>query len=202
MSHHLITRLFFFPLAALFCALLTLPAIGVLVLVDHAVIPFTAGWFFQLAALSGSGMVFKPGMERIRQFCFKLALGVIARRWQQRRLALAKVPVAFGEDSFGSWKMLASLTLVLGTHVVFVKPLAQAQMRDVERAEPLMLQASAADYALFAKFSTNPDHLATVRVLQKELHLNEYGVIRALRYLNQAHSVTEVRNLFAGTVRK
>ena len=99
----------------------------------------------------------------------------------------------YGAQSMrAQWRLLVSMSALLLLQFVFCRPV-KAQMHDIERAEPSR-QAP--------KPRTEAQHLAVARALQVELHLNEYGVIRALRYLRQVYPVSEVRNLFAPTVRK
>ena len=103
----------------------------------------------------------------------------------------------YGAQSMrAQWHLLVSMSALLLLQFVFCRP-AKAQMRDIERAEPSRQTPRQAP-----KPSPEAQHLVIVRALQTELHLNEYGVIRALRYLRQGYPVSEVRNLFAPTVRK
>ena len=81
MSHHLITRLLFYPLAAALVLLLTLPTLGVMVLVAYNVLPFLAGWFFELATVAAGGLLLQPSIHVLRQQCLRAALGVTTRRY-------------------------------------------------------------------------------------------------------------------------
>lgn len=96
--------------------------------------------------------------------------------------------------------ILSLVGALLLADFAFCRPV-QAQLRDVEYTEPRRLPSWYLSQ-LSAPARAEAERLAVARALQAELHLNEHGVIRALKYLRQGYPVSEVRNLFAPVIRK
>ncbi|WP_216726052.1 hypothetical protein [Hymenobacter siberiensis] len=185
-------QLLYYPALLLALVIVTIPTAIIKMAMAYEILPFLAGWFMQLTTVSGGMLVFLVARIHLKRWATKNAVQRRGRQLHERGMhTLADYIASTAERA--EWKMLASICLLFGIQVVFVKPQAQAQMHDVERPEPRVAHVWPAD---------KPDNQAIARQLQVELHLNKHGVIRALKYLNQGYPVSEVRNLFAATVRK
>lgn len=195
LSSKTLARLVFYPCALLALTLLAAPSLVLFILIISGAIPGLAGVLLMIATLLMCSLLFAPVIKYLRQRAAAVGLRHEARGFAARG-NYQKADFCFEQSERAQWRMLASMTLLIGTQLLVGRP-AQAQLREVERAEPSRLPGQAPGPA-----TTEAQHLLVVRALQAELHLNEHGVIRALRYLRQGYSVGEVRNLFAPRVRK
>lgn len=185
-------RLVFYPWALLALTVLAAPTVVLFILIISGAMPELTGMFLVIATLLACSLLFAPVMKYLRQQAAAAGLRHEARQLIARGHYM-EANFCLKQSERAQWRMLASMTLLLAAQFVFVKPV-KAQMREVERAEPSR-QAP-------RQPRTEAQHLVVARALQAELHLNEHGVIRALKYLRQGYPVNEVRNLFAPVVRK
>lgn len=182
-------QLLFWPIAVASLFVLSLPTIGLQMLIAAGHVPFLFGWFASIPTLSAGWLVYMVLIRHLQKWAATKAVMRRGRQLQARGMYNLGEHIIATAHERSEWKMLASMAVLFGLHVLLVKPGAQAQMRDIERPEPRVAD-------------TTTEHLRVVLCLQRELHLNKHGVNRALKYLRQGYGEQYVRNLFAPVVRK
>ena len=131
-------QLLYWPIAVASLFLLSLPTMGVQWLMATNRLPFLAGWFVCIPTLSGAWLIYIVLIQHLQRWAATKAVLRRERQLHERGMfSLGDYIASTAERA--EWKMLTSMALLFGIHIVFVKPETKAQMRDVESPAPAQL---------------------------------------------------------------